>query len=88
MKDNPAILMWSMWNDAPFYKTNIVKKFGKEKVNAFFKEIYDAIKSIDKNHPVTGANVINIKTGWNMGFDFLDVIFRGVFRLRGIFCYN
>ncbi|MBN1521119.1 MAG: hypothetical protein JW928_01195 [Candidatus Aureabacteria bacterium] len=74
MKDHPAILMWTMWNDAPFHKTNIVKKFGDKKVNDFFKKIYDEIKKIDKNHPVTGANMINVKNGWNMGFFFLDVI--------------
>ncbi|GAF93763.1 unnamed protein product, partial [marine sediment metagenome] len=40
-KDHPAILMWSIWNDAPFTwgrKGNAVKRFGFEKVNNFLKE--------------------------------------------------
>ena len=74
MKDHHSILMWYLWNDAPFPKKNLVEKFGFERVNTFFKEIYDAIKEIDENHPVTGANIINIKPGWNVGFEFLDVI--------------
>ncbi len=50
------------------------KIFGDKDVNEFFKEIYNTIKRIDKNHPVTGANMIYLKTGGDMGFDFLDVI--------------
>jgi exo-beta-1,3-glucanase (GH17 family) len=73
MKDHPSILMWSLWNDAPF-RNNIVEKYGKKSVNDFFKKIYDAVKAADRDHPVTGANMINVQNGWDMGFRFLDVI--------------
>jgi O-antigen biosynthesis protein len=75
MKDNPAILMWSLWNDMPFNgKPNLVEKFGKSRVDRFFREIYEAIKQIDRNHPVTGANMLNVSHGYDVGFRFLDVI--------------
>ncbi len=73
MKNHPSILMWSLWNDAPFHN-NIVERYGKRNVNKFYKKIYEAVKQIDKNHPITGANMINAKNGWDMGFKYLDVI--------------
>jgi exo-beta-1,3-glucanase (GH17 family) len=75
-KDRPSILMWSIWNDAPFEwgaAGNIVKRYGKRQVNDFLKEIYDAVKTVDKRHPVTAANILKVK-GYDVGFDFLDVI--------------
>jgi len=75
-KDRPCILMWSIWNDAPFEwgaQGNIVKRYGKQQVNDFLKEIYNAVKNIDKGHPITAANVLRVK-GYDIGFDFLDVI--------------
>ena len=75
-KDHPAILMWCIWNDMPFKwskKGSILKKYDKETVNSFLKGIYDAIKEKDKNHPVTGSNILG-KEGEDIGFDFLDVI--------------
>jgi len=74
--NHPAILMWSMWNDMPFKwskKGSILKKYDKQTINSFLKEIYDAIKAKDKNHPVTGSNILEDE-GMDIGFDFLDVI--------------
>ena len=68
--------MWSIWNDAPFEwgaQGNIVKRYGKQQVNDFLKDIYDAVKAVDKRHPITAANVLKVK-GYDIGFDFLDVI--------------
>ena len=75
-KNHPAILMWSIWNDMPFKWSeggSILKKYDKATVNSFLKEIYLAIKEKDKNHPVTGSNILG-KEGEDIGFEFLDVI--------------
>ena len=75
-RNHPAILMWSIWNDMPFRWSeggSILKKYDKEIVDSFLKEIYVAIKENDKNHPVTGSNILG-KEGEDIGFDFLDVI--------------
>ncbi|MBL7070983.1 MAG: hypothetical protein ISS26_02275 [Candidatus Omnitrophica bacterium] len=75
-KDHPAILMWSIWNDMPFRwskEGSILKKYDKRTVNAFLKEIYDAIKESDPDHPVTGSNILG-EEGEDIGFGFLDVL--------------
>jgi hypothetical protein len=71
-----CILMWLIWNDAPFcYEEpgSPIPRYGFDVVNKFMKEIYLAVKEADKAHPVTAANVLNVE-GYNLGFDFLDVI--------------
>jgi hypothetical protein len=75
-KNRKSILMWSIWNDAPFCYDepgNPVPRYGFETVNNFMKEIYLAVKTADKSHPVTAANILKVK-GYDIGFDFLDVI--------------
>ncbi len=76
-KDRPCILMWSIWNDAPFTwgscGGNVVKRYGFETVNKFLKEIYLAVKAEDRQHLVTGSNMLD-QLGTEVGFDFLDVI--------------
>jgi len=76
-KDRSCILMWSIWNDAPFtwgsHGGNVVKRYGFETVNKFLKEIYLAVKAEDRQHPVTGSNMLD-QLGTEVGFDFLDVI--------------
>lgn len=75
-KDRKCILMWSIWNDAPFLYDepgNPIPRHGFHTVNNFMKEIYLAVKEIDKEHPVTAANILNV-AGYDLGFDFLDVI--------------
>ncbi len=75
-KGHPAILMWSMWNDMPFKwskEGSALKKYDKRTVNAFLKEIYDAIKEKDPDHPVTGSNILG-EDGDDIGADFLDVV--------------
>lgn len=71
-----CILMWLIWNDAPFcYEEpgSPIPRYGFDVVNKFMKEIYLAVKEADKAHPVTAANILNVE-GYNLGFDFLDVI--------------
>lgn len=75
-KDHPAILMWSIWNDMPFRwskEGSVLKKYDKRVVNAFLKEICEAVKEKDGNHPVTGSNLLD-EEGEETGFDFLDVL--------------
>ncbi|MFA5147740.1 MAG: glycoside hydrolase family 2 TIM barrel-domain containing protein [Candidatus Omnitrophota bacterium] len=75
-KNRKCILMWSIWNDAPFCYDepgNPVPRYGFDTVNKFMKEIYLAVKAVDKGHPVTAANILKVK-GYDLGFDFLDVI--------------
>ncbi len=75
-RNRRCILMWSIWNDAPFCYDepgNPVPRYGFDKVNGFLKEIYLAVKAADKSHPVTAANILKVK-GFDLGFDFLDVI--------------
>jgi len=75
-KNRKCILMWSIWNDAPWVwntKENIIKKYGFNTVNSFLKTLYDTAKKYDIKHPVTASNAIELK-GENLGWDFLDVI--------------
>ncbi len=75
-KSRKCILMWLIWNDAPFvYEEpgNPIPRHGFDTVNKFLKEIYLAVKTADKNHPVTAANILKVK-GFDLGFDYLDVI--------------
>lgn len=75
-KNRKCILMWSIWNDAPFLYDepgNPIPHYGFDTVNNFMKEIYLAIKAVDKGHPVTAANILNVQ-GYELGLDFLDVI--------------
>ncbi|MFH0772458.1 MAG: glycoside hydrolase family 2 TIM barrel-domain containing protein [Candidatus Omnitrophota bacterium] len=75
-KDKKCILMWLLWNDGPFcYEApeNPILRYGFERVNKFMKEIYFAVKAADERHPVCAANVLNVE-GYDLGFDFLDVI--------------
>ncbi|MFA5339521.1 MAG: glycoside hydrolase family 2 TIM barrel-domain containing protein [Candidatus Omnitrophota bacterium] len=75
-RNRRCILMWSIWNDAPFCYDepgNPVPRYGFDKVNNFMKEIYLAVKAADKSRPVTAANILKVK-GFDLGFDFLDVI--------------
>jgi hypothetical protein len=75
-KDHPAILMWSIWNDAPFSwgsSGNVARRYGFETVNNFLRELYNAIKQVDDEHLVTASNMLG-HDGYDLGFDFLDVI--------------
>lgn len=76
-KHRKCILMWAIWNDAPFVynaaSRDVVDEFGFDKVNGFLKAIYDAVKKEDPDRPVTGSNMLNFN-GSSLGFDFLDVI--------------
>lgn len=75
-KKRKCILMWSIWNDAPWAwgsQGNVVERFGFHKVNNFLKELYDTVKQYDISHPVTASNAINLN-GENLGWDFLDIV--------------
>jgi len=75
-KGRKCILMWSLWNDAPFHwdkEGNVVPRYGFSKCNNFLITIYDAIKAEDSAHPVTGSNTLNAP-GYQLGLDFIDII--------------
>ena len=73
LKNKPGILMWALWNDAPF-DPSLTKKYSLKQINDFFREIYKTIKKEDPDHLITGANMINAAKGGNMGYDFLDAL--------------
>jgi beta-galactosidase/beta-glucuronidase len=69
-RNRKCILMWSIWNDAPFCYDepgNPVPRYGFEKVNNFMKEIYLAVKAADKSRPVTAANILKVRR-YDLGF--------------------
>ena len=75
-KNHPAILMWSIWNDMPFRwskEGSILKKYDMVTITSFLKELADAVREADKNHLVTGSNILG-KGGEDIGADFLDVL--------------
>lgn len=75
-KNRKCILMWSIWNDAPWAwgaAGNVVKRYGIIKVNNFLKELYNTVKKYDVSHPVTASNAVDLE-GEQLGWDFLDVI--------------
>lgn len=75
-KNRKCILMWSIWNDAPWAwgsRGNVVERYDYTKINSFLKELYDTVKQYDIAHPVTAGNAIGLR-GESLGWDFLDVI--------------
>lgn len=75
-KNRRCILMWSIWNDAPWAwgaGGNVVERYGFSTVNNFLKELYDTIRQYDITHPVTAGNAIGLE-GERLGWDFLDII--------------
>jgi small nuclear ribonucleoprotein (snRNP)-like protein len=75
-KNRKCILMWSIWNDAPWAwgaGGNVVKRYGFNKVNNFLRELYNAAKQYDISHPVIASNAIDLE-GERLGWDFLDII--------------
>ena len=76
-KDRKCILMWSIWNDAPFawgkHGGNVVKRYGFEDVNKFLKGIFDVVSEEDPEHLITASNMLG-HIGSEVGYDFLDVI--------------
>lgn len=82
----PAVVMWSIWNDAPFNwgssSGNVVERFGAHTVHRFLRRIRDAVRSMDTSRPLTAANVLNAKHA-EIGMGLLDVI--GVNVYLGVF---
>lgn len=75
-KDRRCILMWSIWNDAPWAwgaSGNVVHSYGFNKANNFLKELYNTVKQYDISHPVIAGNAVGLE-GERLGWDFLDVI--------------
>jgi hypothetical protein len=72
-----GVLMWSLWNDAPFHwgvqGGNVVRRYGLAVVNDFLQALFKAVKAADPSRPITAANVLNAP-GYDVGFAFLDVI--------------
>ena len=75
-RSHDAILMWSLWNDAPWVwgaGGSPFEQYPAETISQFMKKLYDAVKKADPNHPVTASNVLGFK-GSDLGYDFLDVL--------------
>ena len=81
-----GVLMWSLWNDAPFNwgssGGDVVERFSEPVVHRFLTRLRDEVKSLDIGRPVTAANVLNAKHP-EIGMDLLDVI--GINAYIGIF---
>lgn len=73
-----CIYAWSIWNDAPWTygtgKGDVIRNYGKEKVSAFLKEIYEAVKKHDPLRPVTAATLTIDEDAKSLGADFLDIL--------------
>lgn len=75
-RSHDAILMWSLWNDAPWVwgaGGSPFEQYSAETISEFMKKLYNAVKKADPHHPVTASNVLGFK-GSDLGFDFLDVL--------------
>lgn len=87
-KDHEALLMWSLWNDAPWVWAvggSPLSRYSFETVNGFLKNLCDEIRKADPNHPVTASNVLGFE-GSRLGFDFLDVLGFNTY-IGGMDCY-
>ncbi len=81
-KDRKCILAWDIWNDAPFTfgkQGDSIRRYGEEKVNRFFEEIYKAIKDVDPYHPITGSNLGYRDESIRLGAGFLDILSYNVY---------
>ena len=75
-KNHPGILMWSIWNDAPWIWDSAGSPFDRypsDQIHGFLKKLFQEIKKSDPYHPITASNVLGHK-GSDVGYDFLDVI--------------
>lgn len=75
-RSHEAILMWSLWNDAPWVwgaGGSPFEQYSAETISEFMKKLYTAVKKADPHHPVTASNVLGFK-GSDLGFDYLDVL--------------
>ncbi|MBN2144952.1 MAG: hypothetical protein JW774_10045, partial [Candidatus Aureabacteria bacterium] len=87
-KKHPSILMWALWNDAPWVWGEIGSPFlrqGRQNIHDFLKKIHDAVKLEDPSHPITASNVPGFE-GSDIGFDFLDVLGFNAY-VGGMDCY-
>jgi Glycosyl hydrolases family 2, TIM barrel domain len=73
-----CIYAWSIWNDAPWTygsgKGDVIKAYGKEKVEIFLKELYECAKKHDPLRPVTAATLTLNDEAKKLGADFLDIL--------------
>lgn len=73
-----CIYAWSIWNDAPWTygsgKGDVIRAYGKEKVEKFLKELYECAKKHDPLRPVTAATLTLNDEAKRLGADFLDIL--------------
>ncbi|QMU31703.1 glycosyltransferase [Adhaeribacter radiodurans] len=65
-KQHPAILCFAIGNEIP---ANIVRWYGKKKVESFLKELYRIVKSVD---PASLVTYVNFPTTEYLDLSFLD----------------
>lgn len=65
-KQHPAVLCFAIGNEIP---ANIVRWYGKEKIECFLKQLYQAAKAVDPESLVT---YVNFPTTEYLDLDFLD----------------
>jgi glycosyltransferase involved in cell wall biosynthesis len=65
-KQHPAILCFAIGNEIP---ANIVRWYGKDQIESFLKQLYQAVKAVDPQSLVT---YVNFPTTEYLDLDFLD----------------
>ncbi|MFH0839608.1 MAG: tetratricopeptide repeat protein [Candidatus Omnitrophota bacterium] len=73
-----CIYAWSIWNDAPWTygsgRGDVMRAYGKERVEKFLKELYECVKKHDPLRPVTAATLTLNDEAKRLGTDFLDIL--------------
>jgi TolA-binding protein len=73
-----CIYAWSIWNDAPWTygtgKGDVIRAYGKERVEKFLKELYECTKKHDPLRPITAATLTLNDEAKRLGADFLDIL--------------
>lgn len=75
-KSRKCILMWSLWNDAPWGwsgKDSAFKNHSFKTVDDFLCRLIRRVKEVDDTHPVTAANTF-AEGAQDLGAESLDVL--------------
>jgi len=76
--DEESILAWCIWNDAPWRygsaRGDVVKTYGRERVEGFLQELYRTVKKEDPVRPVVAATLLSKDDTKTLGASFLDML--------------